>query len=156
MLARVKPFNEIVHRVNLDKCPPNEIMRIVVFRPSHSSQLLLVEIQHCVVETLRISQNSSSTANQVKMTFRHGELELQVKQIFARPAEGARRNHLKLTELIWRRVRYPKYFSLPIWRTSITGEIKSSATRGEFWARKFCSEFFKQLLPWRICRRGGE
>jgi hypothetical protein len=86
MLFRVKPLDKLVLRVNLDECSPHEIIWIVALVPAHSSQLVLVDTQHRVVETLWMSQNSTTTANQVEMTFRYGKLKLQVKQILVRTA----------------------------------------------------------------------
>lgn len=64
-----------------DECPFDEAVRVVIFGEVHSAHRLVAEVQHRVVQMLRMAENAASASDQAEMALRRRELELQAEQI---------------------------------------------------------------------------
>lgn len=76
-----KTIGKVFLRVDSDECAFDEAVRVVIFGEVHSAHLLVAEVQHRVIQMLRVAENAASAADQAEMALRRRELELQAEQI---------------------------------------------------------------------------
>lgn len=75
------PLNELAWRVNFDENPPNQSMGIVAFIKIGLLHCNLIQIQHGVVQALRMTQNASTLTNQAQVALGRHKLQLQVEKV---------------------------------------------------------------------------
>jgi len=101
-----KPFNKIISRSDLDECFLDESMRVIILVVCHSPQHFLVQLEHRVVEELWMTEDATTNARQLHVTFGNDDLNFQLGEILVGSIKEKSLS-VKPREKAFGNIRYP-------------------------------------------------